>query len=88
MAYTATNYTSKKQLVADFKAGKEIRVFQPGPFPLSEGSTSLEGPHYPKPHKWYSSGQVYNGLLVVLNEPGCSKENDRRTENRFYIQQS
>jgi hypothetical protein len=78
MAYTATNYTSKKQLVADFKAGLPIRVFQPGPFPLDDGSVSLEGPHYPKPHKWYSSGFTHNGLLVRLNEPGCSKENNRR----------
>ena len=30
-------------------------------------SVSLEGPHYPKPHKWYGQGKMINGLLVSIN---------------------
>lgn len=65
MAYTVTNYKTKKQL----KAGKEVRVFQPGGmFPLCDGKTYLEGPHYPQPHRWYASGMCKDGILVKLDK--------------------
>ncbi len=64
MAYTEIDYASKAALVRDHKAGKTIRVYQPGPFPLKEGSVALEGPHYPKPHTWYATAEVKDGVIV------------------------
>ena len=58
MAYCVTNYPTKKAMLVDFKAGKPVEVFQPGGiFPLKDGRLTLEGPHYPKPHTWYASGE-------------------------------
>jgi hypothetical protein len=36
---------------------------------VANGSVSLEGPHYPKPHSWYASAIVKNGAIV----PGSIK---------------
>jgi hypothetical protein len=70
MAYTTTNYKSKKALVEDFKAGKVIEVYQPGCFgpEVKDGRVSLEGPHYPEPHKWYVSCEVRCGVIVKINK--------------------
>jgi len=62
--YTDKDYKTKKQLKEDFKSGIKIRVHQPNadvtgfPFRPSNCSTTIEGPHYPKPHKWYASVSV------------------------------
>lgn len=66
--YTVTNYKTKKQLIADFRAGKVIEVFQPGPFgpKAPDGPCCLEGPHYPEPHKWYASAVIEEGVVVKL----------------------
>lgn len=69
MSYTVHNYKTKKALKEDFKAGKQIEVYQPGPFnrgPLN-GIVYLEGPHYPEPHRWYARGESKDGILVKLN---------------------
>lgn len=36
-----------------FKAGKQLTVYQPGGFFPSpkEGNITIEGPHYPEPHR-------------------------------------
>lgn len=65
--YTVNNYKTKKELIADFKAGKQIEVYQPGPFPgTTNGSISLEGPHYPKPHTWYASAVIANSIIISV----------------------
>jgi hypothetical protein len=71
MAYTKTNYKFKKQLLVDLRDDVPVRVFQPGPFGpnVPDGPCTLEGPHYPKPHRWYASCQVKNGRVV----PGSVK---------------
>lgn len=67
MAYTTKNYRTKKALIADFKAGIPIECYQPGGFfPLREGSNSLEGPHYPEPHRWYASCVIVNGKATAI----------------------
>ena len=65
MAYTEKNYKTKRELIADFKEGKEIRVFQPGPFPLRGPSVTLEGPHYPLPHKWYAAAIINENAIII-----------------------
>ena len=66
--YTDKDYKTKKELVADFKAGKKIFTFQPGGFFESkkDGPICLEGPHYPKPHKWYASAVIKDGCIVSI----------------------
>lgn len=67
MAYTEKNYRTKKELIADFKAGKQIRVYQPGGmFDLKNGINFLEGPHYPEPHKWYLQCETQDGIIVRI----------------------
>lgn len=72
MAYAVTNYKTKKALKADFDAGVEIRVYQPGPFGpnVRDGQELIEGPHYPEPHRWYQLVWVENGRVVKLLKPG------------------
>jgi hypothetical protein len=72
MAYVSGNPKTKKackemiaKAIADGKEG--ISVFQPGLGTIPEnGSVSLEGPHFPKPHTWYGSGTMKNGKLVAV----------------------
>ena len=68
MAYTDTNYKTKKALVADVKAGKTVTVYQPGPFgpDVRDGETTIEGPHFPEPHRWYARATVKDGVIVKV----------------------
>ena len=65
MAYTEKNYQTKKAFMADFKAGVKIRTYSPGPFPVTQnGRDTIEGPHYPQPHKFYIAVEVQDGIIV------------------------
>ena len=68
MAYTRTNYRSKKALKVALAAGVEVEVYQPGPFgpTVPDGRQALEGPHYPAPHTCYDSFQVAEGKILKL----------------------
>jgi hypothetical protein len=69
MAYTDTNFKTKKALKEAVAAGHRIGVFSPGPFPVaSNGTVYLEGPHYPQPHKWYAQATVKNGIIVKIDK--------------------
>ena len=66
--YTFTNYKTKKAMREAFKAGKKIEVFQPsGFFPRkTDGQVTLEGPHYPEPHRWYASVEIKNSVITRI----------------------
>ena len=66
--YTDKNYKTKKELIADVKAGKQVSVYQPGGlFPSQKnGECCIEGPHYPEPHRWYASATIANGIIVKV----------------------
>jgi hypothetical protein len=66
MAYTVTNYRTKKAVKDALAAGTVVEVYQPGPFgpDVKDGSVALEGPHFPEPHRWYASCQVKDGAIV------------------------
>lgn len=68
MAYTVTNYRSKKALKEAVANGEKVAVFQPGPFgpAVNDGTASLEGPHYPAPHSWYASATIADGVIVKV----------------------
>jgi hypothetical protein len=31
---------------------------------VNDGPGAIEGPHYPKPHKWYAAVVVKDGVIV------------------------
>ena len=69
MSYTTKDYKSAAEIKRDLAAGVKITCYQPGyGHDLSNhtGVVSLEGPHYPKPHRWYAAGRMENGVLVSI----------------------
>jgi hypothetical protein len=65
--YVSPNYKSKKQLKEAVSSGKEVYVYSPGDFPAPlNGKVSVEGPHYPEPHKWYAQVEVKNGIVIKV----------------------
>jgi hypothetical protein len=71
--YTTTDYTSKKALKDAVAAGQRVSVYQPNDmFGKTEAvqvgthEVTLEGPHYPKPHKWYAQATVVDGVIVKV----------------------
>ena len=65
--YTSINFKTKKQLKEALANGKKVGVFSPGPFPCPDnGKVTLEGPHYPEPHKWYAQAIVENGYIISV----------------------
>ena len=69
--YAEGNPKTKKQLkqwVADHESGIRpipVYAFQPGPFDgTANGIDCIEGPHYPKPHRWYARCEIRNGIIV------------------------
>lgn len=72
MAYTTVNFKTKKALKDALEQGKRIGAYQPGgmfPDPDPNGKVTLEGPHYPEPHRWYATAQLKDGAIV----PGSVK---------------
>ena len=67
--YTSTNFKTKAELKRALAAGQRITCYSPGPFPCPKnGEISLEGPHYPQPHRWYATGEMKDGYLVALKK--------------------
>jgi hypothetical protein len=67
--YTSVNFKSKKQLKEAVAAGRQVTVFQPGPFGGNEpsnGRVALEGPHYPQAHTWYADCDLKYGIVVKV----------------------
>lgn len=65
--YTARNFQTKKALKEALERGELLSVFQPGPFPAqTDGWITLEGPHYPQPHKWYAQALIENSYIIKL----------------------
>lgn len=66
MSYVDPNYKSKKEFITAVKAGVKHYTYNPsGMFPTpSNGTDVIEGPHYPKPHKWYASVVVKDGIII------------------------
>lgn len=71
--YTERNFLTKKALKDAVAAGQPIRIFEPGPFPNAKaapdytGRATLEGPHYPKPHRWYAEVVLTNGIVTKVS---------------------
>jgi hypothetical protein len=67
MTYVSPDFKTKKALKEAIKAGSPISVYEPGVGVIPQnGTVSLEGPHYPKPHTWYGKGTMKGGKLVKV----------------------
>jgi len=66
--YCTENFPTKKALKQALADGRKLTIFQPGGmFPTpTNGTVALEGPHYPKPHKWYAQALIKDGLIVSV----------------------
>lgn len=70
MAYTRTNYRTKKEFREAVLSGERVEAFQPGPFgpTLRDGTHCFEGPHYPEAHKWYATAEVKDGVVIKVKQ--------------------
>jgi len=68
MVYSDINFKTKKALKEAVASGKQIGVYQPGPFGMNktDGSVCIEGPHYPEPHRWYATAEIVDGIIVKV----------------------
>lgn len=64
--YTVKNFKTKKALKEAVADGMAVQTYQPGGMfeAKRDGKITLEGPHYPQPHKWYASATVKDGEIV------------------------
>lgn len=67
MAYADRNFKTKKALKEAIAAGEKIGIFNPGLGTApTNGTASLEGPHYPAPHTWYATATIKDGLITKI----------------------
>jgi hypothetical protein len=76
MTYASENFRTKKAFRDAVTAGKTVRVYEPGGWPLAhecgkaapgqEYTVYVEGPHYPEPHRWYATVRVKDGVVVSV----------------------
>jgi hypothetical protein len=66
--YVCVNYPTKKSLKEAIRNGVRNTVFEPiiGYPPPKNGIVSIEGPWFPKPHKWYAIVTLENGVIVKV----------------------
>jgi len=66
--YTDRNYKTKKQVKQAVANGERVTVHQPGGmFPSQrDGIATIEGPHYPQPHKWYAQVTIKDGVIIKI----------------------
>jgi hypothetical protein len=70
--YTDINFRTKKALRDAVAAGRQVGVYQPNGDLFNvrvpeNGQVSVEGPHFPEPHRWYARVTLMNGVIVKVN---------------------
>lgn len=68
MAYTHFNFKTKVDLKEAFKRGDILRVYEPAPCgpDITDGHLTIEGPHYPRSHRWYCIVQITNRTITRI----------------------
>lgn len=62
MVHISPDFETKKAFKEAVKAGKKIRIYSPGPFPVPvNGRVAVEAPA--RYHKWYASVIVKDGYV-------------------------
>ena len=67
--YVDPNFTTKKALKEAVVAGEYVGIYDPGPFGTdspTNGTVCVEGPHYPKPHKWYAQLTIVDSKITKV----------------------
>ena len=65
--YTSINFKTKKALKDAVAAGTEVRLYAPGlGTSRDNGTETVEGPHYPEPHRWYARVDMKDGKVVKV----------------------
>ena len=66
--YVSPNFKTKKELKEAVNTGKEVTIFDPGPFntKADNGIFAVEGPHYPEPHRWYAQATLVDGFVTKV----------------------
>jgi hypothetical protein len=65
--YTSKNFPSKKALKDAVKAGETVTIYAPGlGTPKDNGTETVCGPHYPKPHTWYATVEMKDGKIISV----------------------
>lgn len=64
--YCRVNYKTKTALRKALQAGRtDLEIFAPGlGHPKRDGIETIEGPHYPEPHRWYARVEMRDGKIV------------------------
>jgi len=69
MSYIYPNFKTKKEAKQALQLGQTITCRRNCPWgheTISEGTETIEGPHYPEPHKWYGKAIIKEGLVIKL----------------------
>ena len=66
--YAHGNPKTKKELKAWIADGRKVEAFQPGGFfpGKTDGDVTIEGPHFPKPHRWYARATLRGGVITKI----------------------
>lgn len=66
--YVSPNFKTKKELKTAVAEGRAVTVFQPGlgPDAPENGKATIEGPHYPQPHRWYAQVTIKDGIVDTV----------------------
>jgi hypothetical protein len=71
--YAEIDFETKKQLKDAVKQGRRVGVYQPNDMfgsgdkvQVGTHRVTLEGPHYPRPHRWYATATVTDGVIVKV----------------------
>lgn len=67
--YTSINFKTKKAFREAVESGRNVEIYQPGPFgggEVKDGTYAIEGPYYPAPHSWCATATVQNGKVVKV----------------------
>jgi len=66
MAYVDIDYRTKKEFLTALRDGVVFYPYNPsGMFAEPQnGNIVVEGPHFPKPHRWYAQCVVRGGTII------------------------
>lgn len=68
--YVSPNFKTKKALKQAVADGRIVTVYQPNNIanvePPTNGTVTVEGPHYPQPHSWYAQVTLEDGRVVKV----------------------
>lgn len=66
--YASINFETKKAFKLAVAKGERVYLYAPGlGEPKTNGKETVEGPWYPKPHKWYATVEMKDGFVTKVS---------------------